>query len=83
MSDILLINHLNITGEVFKLDVKNKTIHVVFVYQQKGKGEWKHWNDFIKNSQVSMTRKVQEILVPTMDTVRYSYLMDHALKNDR
>lgn len=45
--------------------------------QFKGKGRWVHWNDAIKNVNLGdRNTKVQEIIVPTIDTVRYTYLMD-------
>uniref|UniRef100_A0A7N6C1K8 Dynein axonemal heavy chain 12 n=1 Tax=Anabas testudineus TaxID=64144 RepID=A0A7N6C1K8_ANATE len=43
----------------------------------KGKGRWVHWNDAIKNANLGDKKnKVQEIIVPTIDTVRYTYLLD-------
>uniref|UniRef100_A0A4W6DYT1 Dynein axonemal heavy chain 12 n=1 Tax=Lates calcarifer TaxID=8187 RepID=A0A4W6DYT1_LATCA len=41
------------------------------------KGRWVHWNDGIKNVSLGdKNTKVQEIIVPTIDTVRYTYLLD-------
>ncbi|KAK1801742.1 hypothetical protein P4O66_022373 [Electrophorus voltai] len=43
----------------------------------KGKGRWVHWNESIKNVTLGdKNTKVQDIIVPTIDTVRYTYLMD-------
>ncbi|KAM3869140.1 dynein axonemal heavy chain 12-like [Diretmus argenteus] len=48
-----------------------------YSYEFKEKGRWVHWNDGIKNVNLGdKNTKVQEIIVPTIDTVRYSYLMD-------
>ncbi|XP_019944293.2 dynein axonemal heavy chain 12 [Paralichthys olivaceus] len=48
-----------------------------YFYEFKGKGRWVHWNDAIKNVNLGdKSTKVQEIIVPTMDTVRYTYLLD-------
>uniref|UniRef100_A0A673A977 Dynein axonemal heavy chain 12 n=1 Tax=Sphaeramia orbicularis TaxID=375764 RepID=A0A673A977_9TELE len=48
-----------------------------YFYEFKGKGHWAHWNDAIKNISLGdKNTKVQEIIVPTIDTVRYTYLMD-------
>ncbi|XP_053173949.1 dynein axonemal heavy chain 12 [Scomber japonicus] len=48
-----------------------------YFYEFKGKGKWIHWNDGIKNVNLGdKNTKVQEIIVPTIDTVRYTYLMD-------
>ncbi|XP_041655296.1 dynein heavy chain 12, axonemal [Cheilinus undulatus] len=48
-----------------------------YFYEFKGRGRWIHWNDGIKNVSLGdKNTKVQEIIVPTIDTVRYTYLMD-------
>uniref|UniRef100_A0A3B4Z7I9 Dynein axonemal heavy chain 12 n=1 Tax=Stegastes partitus TaxID=144197 RepID=A0A3B4Z7I9_9TELE len=41
-----------------------------YFYEFKGKGKWIHWNDAIKNVNLGdKNTKVQEIIVPTIDTV--------------
>ncbi|XP_028312358.1 dynein heavy chain 12, axonemal [Gouania willdenowi] len=48
-----------------------------YFYEFKGKGKWLHWNDAIKNSQLwDKNTKVQDMIVPTIDTARYTYMMD-------
>ncbi|NXG35216.1 DYH7 protein, partial [Dromaius novaehollandiae] len=49
-----------------------------YMYELKGRGRWVHWNEFIKNIKYSNNKnvKIQDIIVPTMDTVRYTYLME-------
>ncbi|XP_021171969.2 dynein heavy chain 12, axonemal [Fundulus heteroclitus] len=48
-----------------------------YFYEFKGRGKWLHWNETIKNINLGdKNTKVQEIIVPTIDTVRYTYLMD-------
>ncbi|XP_027026371.2 dynein axonemal heavy chain 12 [Tachysurus fulvidraco] len=48
-----------------------------YYYEFKGKGHWIHWNESIKNVKIGdKNTKVQDIIVPTIDTVRYTYLMD-------
>ncbi|XP_028848515.1 dynein heavy chain 12, axonemal isoform X2 [Denticeps clupeoides] len=53
-----------------------------YSYEFKGKGRWVHWNDSIKNKTFGdKTTKVQDFIVPTIDTVRYTYLMDLCIQN--
>ncbi|NWU76504.1 DYH7 protein, partial [Onychorhynchus coronatus] len=48
-----------------------------YVYELKGKGSWVHWNAFIEQISCSDKNvKIQDIIVPTMDTVRYTYLLE-------
>ncbi|XP_077462234.1 dynein axonemal heavy chain 12-like [Stigmatopora argus] len=57
--------------------VDEKGLVYDYFYKFEGKGKWIHWNDAIKS--VSLGDKdtmVQDIIVPTIDSVRYTYLMD-------
>ncbi|XP_041955531.1 dynein heavy chain 12, axonemal isoform X1 [Alosa sapidissima] len=48
-----------------------------YSYEFKGKGRWVNWNESIKNITLGdKSTQVQDIIVPTIDTVRYTYLMD-------
>ncbi|XP_072525468.1 dynein axonemal heavy chain 12 isoform X2 [Salminus brasiliensis] len=48
-----------------------------YFYEFKGKGRWIHWHESIKTVTLGdKNTKVQDIIVPTIDTVRYTYLMD-------
>uniref|UniRef100_A0A3P8ZCE8 AAA+ ATPase domain-containing protein n=1 Tax=Esox lucius TaxID=8010 RepID=A0A3P8ZCE8_ESOLU len=48
-----------------------------YYYEFKGKGRWVPWTDSIKNVHLGdKNTKVTDIIVPTIDTVRYTYLMD-------
>uniref|UniRef100_A0A2K5C589 Dynein axonemal heavy chain 12 n=1 Tax=Aotus nancymaae TaxID=37293 RepID=A0A2K5C589_AOTNA len=40
-------------------------------------GRWLHWNELIKNTNLGDKQtKIHDIIVPTMDTIRYTFLMD-------
>uniref|UniRef100_A0A8D2NCT6 Dynein axonemal heavy chain 12 n=1 Tax=Zonotrichia albicollis TaxID=44394 RepID=A0A8D2NCT6_ZONAL len=55
-----------------------------YVYQLKGKVGWAHWNEFIeKISYSDKNVNIQDIIVPTMDTVRYTYLLDLFITHGR
>ncbi|XP_072136530.1 dynein axonemal heavy chain 12 isoform X2 [Mobula birostris] len=48
-----------------------------YMYEFKARGRWVHWNEAIRNINLGNAKtKVQDIIVPTMDTVRYTYLLD-------
>uniref|UniRef100_A0A3Q4BIM9 Dynein axonemal heavy chain 12 n=1 Tax=Mola mola TaxID=94237 RepID=A0A3Q4BIM9_MOLML len=53
-----------------------------YFYEFKGKGRWIHWSDFMKDVILGdKNTKVQDIIVPTIDTIRYTYLMDLCISN--
>ncbi|XP_055503511.1 dynein axonemal heavy chain 12 [Leucoraja erinacea] len=55
-----------------------------YMYEFKGRGHWVHWNESIKNINLGdKTTKVQDIIVPTMDTVRYTYLLDFCITSGK
>ncbi|XP_060544998.1 dynein axonemal heavy chain 12 [Pantherophis guttatus] len=55
-----------------------------YMFELKGKGRWAHWNEAVKSINYSdKSIKVQDIIVPTMDTVRYTYLMELCIKYGR
>uniref|UniRef100_A0A8C0K181 Dynein axonemal heavy chain 12 n=1 Tax=Canis lupus dingo TaxID=286419 RepID=A0A8C0K181_CANLU len=48
-----------------------------YVYELKNRGRWLHWNELIKSTNLGEKHvKIQDIIVPTMDTIRYTFLMD-------
>ncbi|ESP01004.1 hypothetical protein LOTGIDRAFT_225521 [Lottia gigantea] len=53
-----------------------------FFYEFKAKGSWKHWNDLIRGVE-SKSKKIRDMLVPTMDTARYTYLMELCINHSR
>lgn len=63
------------------MSCENVSAYLIFVLKQKSRGSWKPWLDLIKGALAPPPgKKIQEILVPTMDTARYSYLMDLFIK---
>lgn len=48
-----------------------------YMYELKNRGRWLHWNELIKSSNLEDKRtKIQDLIIPTMDTIRYTFLMD-------
>ncbi|GFO15608.1 dynein heavy chain 12, axonemal-like [Plakobranchus ocellatus] len=73
-----------IPDEVKKIEVmfpENCTAYDCF-YDKKGRGAWLHWNTLIKPD-TGTSKPIREMLVPTVDTARYSYLMDMHIASAR
>ncbi|XP_069874841.1 dynein axonemal heavy chain 12 isoform X3 [Dipodomys merriami] len=48
-----------------------------YMYELKNRGRWVHWNELIKSINLEDKRvKIQDVIIPTMDTIRYTFLMD-------
>ena len=54
-----------------------------FVFDFKARGQWKHWNDIIKNSEIEELYNYQDVMVPTIDSARYSHILDMAIKRNK
>ncbi|KAL3853467.1 hypothetical protein ACJMK2_017003 [Sinanodonta woodiana] len=67
-----------------KFDVPIPTEQSVYdvYFEQKARGTWHHWNDLVRGVEIK-TKKIREMLVPTMDTARYTYLMDYCIQHSR
>ena len=46
-----------------------------FVFDFKARGQWKHWNDIIKNMEIEDLYNFQDVLVPTIDSSRYCHIL--------
>ncbi|XP_041350374.1 dynein heavy chain 12, axonemal-like isoform X3 [Gigantopelta aegis] len=53
-----------------------------YMYEQKARGSWRHWNEMVRGLDIKGA-KIREMLVPTMDTARYTYLMDLCIEHTR
>ncbi|XP_077977539.1 dynein axonemal heavy chain 12-like [Glandiceps talaboti] len=75
-----------IPSDVGKIEVPIPPEGLVFeyMYEFKSRGRWVHWNEIIRNKEIGGPgMKPQDIIVPTMDTARYTYLMDLMIKHKR
>ncbi|CAI8001099.1 Dynein heavy chain 7, axonemal, partial [Geodia barretti] len=75
-----------IPGEVGKIDVPIPPEGLVYDYmfEQKGRGKWIPWLDTIKDKVIDPgIKKLSDIIVPTLDTARYSYLLDVMITHGR
>lgn len=55
----------------------------LFYNQFKSQGNWRHWNDLKKSKDQFNNTKIREIIVPTMDTARYKFIIDLCINNNR
>ncbi|ODM99586.1 Dynein heavy chain 7, axonemal [Orchesella cincta] len=51
-------------------------------YETKGRGNWKHWNEMVRGFEQPTHNNIRRIIVPTVDTARYSYLMDLTIRHE-
>lgn len=52
--------------------------------QAKGRGNWIHWTKTIKSSNIGgKGTKISDIIVPTMDTARYKFLIDILIRHNK
>lgn len=51
----------------------------------KNKGEWRHWNDFLKITEIDpkKIKSIRQMIVPTIDTVRSNYILEYCIKHKR
>ncbi|KAH8876868.1 Dynein heavy chain 7, axonemal [Schistosoma japonicum] len=54
-----------------------------YYYKMKSRGSWRHWNEKNRTDDQFSERKIREIIVPTMDTARYKYIVDLCMKKHR
>ncbi|CAF0708408.1 unnamed protein product [Brachionus calyciflorus] len=68
-----------------KLDIAFPDNGIVYdyYYVMKNKGEWRHWNDFLRSSEEKKVKNIRQMIVPTMDTVRAFYLLEYCVKHKR
>ena len=56
----------------------------ILAIQAKGRGNWTPWTKTIKSSTLGgKGTKISDIIVPTMDTARYKFLMDILIKHNK
>ncbi|CAH8503219.1 unnamed protein product [Schistosoma turkestanicum] len=54
-----------------------------YYYEMKSHGSWRHWNEKNKGDDKFTGRKIREIIVPTMDTARYKFIVDLCVNKHR
>jgi dynein heavy chain len=53
-----------------------------YVFQKQGKGKWVSWKETLDKAwTIPPTAQYSQIIVPTMDTARYTYLLRHLLEH--
>eukprot|EP00842_Homolaphlyctis_polyrhiza_P000439 jgi/Hompol1/1396/HPOL_002693-RA len=73
--------------EKFKMDKpipdSGQIYDYVFEKDKKMGGTWKLWTETIEKYEIAPKTKFNQITVPTVDTARYSYLLDLFLKHNK
>ncbi|EDO37961.1 predicted protein [Nematostella vectensis] len=55
-----------------------------YLFERKNRGNWLQWTKLIKSTSLGgKGTRINDIIVPTMDTARYSYLMDLMIHNNK
>jgi dynein heavy chain len=55
-----------------------------YVFLKEGKGKWIAWKDMLDKAwTIPPTADFSQIIVPTMDTARYTYLLQHLLEHGK
>jgi len=74
-----------IPSVVGKIEHAMPTEHTVydFMFERKGRGSWMLWTKTIHDTSLPKGKKASEIIVPTMDTARYSHLMELMILNNK
>ncbi|XP_066919650.1 dynein axonemal heavy chain 12-like [Clytia hemisphaerica] len=52
-----------------------------YMFERKGRGNWVLWTKTITSTSLPKGQKITDIIVPTMDTARYSHLMELLVRN--
>ena len=50
-----------------------------YVYEYKQRGQWRQWAETVRNVPIPDAKSLKELTIPTVDTARYSYLLDLSL----
>ncbi|XP_043194572.1 dynein axonemal heavy chain 12-like isoform X3 [Amphibalanus amphitrite] len=76
-----------VPAEVGKMDVPMPPEGCIydFYFEYKARGQWRHWNDLARLAEQAGTedKNIRAIIVPTIDTARYTYLMDLCIRHRR
>ncbi|XP_063227776.1 dynein axonemal heavy chain 12 isoform X3 [Bacillus rossius redtenbacheri] len=76
-------SHWPLPNRIGKIDVPVPPEGLIhdYCYIFKEKGYWRHWLEVLETTDVKETINMQEIMVPTIDTLKYQYIMDLHLKH--
>ncbi|XP_046853910.1 dynein axonemal heavy chain 12-like isoform X2 [Xenia sp. Carnegie-2017] len=88
LRELLAGNNKNhpVPDSIGKIDnsFPNDALVYDFLFEAKGRGNWVHWNKTIKSNDLNANgTKISDIIVPTMDTARYKFLMDILISHNK
>jgi len=81
-----IIDYFSVTCGEYYITFSAILSTCVMVCMQPKSGKWAHWNSMIAEETDDFEyskKKIQDTLVPTLDTVRYQYMMDLCIKQSR
>ncbi|RMX38335.1 hypothetical protein pdam_00005508 [Pocillopora damicornis] len=73
----------SIVGKI-ESPIPNEGLVYDYLFERKGRGNWIPWTKTIKEGVAGgKGQQISDIIVPTMDTARYSYLMEIMFNNNK
>lgn len=54
-----------------------------YEYTYRGKGNWKHWPEIAKIMRIEEAANIQQVLVPTVDTVKYISVIERHINHNK
>ncbi|KAF2899450.1 hypothetical protein ILUMI_06724 [Ignelater luminosus] len=71
-------------SSVEKLDISIPGDGLLFdyIYVYRGKGNWKSWPETVRTMRVDDAANIQQVLIPTVDTIKYMYVVEMHIKHN-
>ncbi|KAK4876149.1 hypothetical protein RN001_012571 [Aquatica leii] len=67
--------------EKVEIQIPEIGLLIDYLYVYRGKGQWKYWPDIAKSMRVEEARNIQQALIPTVDTIKYMYMVEMHIRH--